>query len=302
MIESLCLITKGSKTPIKHKTMKRNLLLSFGLAALCLTITETNAQDGAELFRKNCTACHKLGAKLVGPDLTGVTDRRSNEWLHKFISSSQGLIASGDADAVKVFEENNKMVMPDQVLTSAEIDMVLAYLKEASAPATSVTAEAPPAEAEKPVEFTDADREAGRELFDGSNRLSGGGPSCISCHNVNHASVMLGGGLAKDLTNVFGRMGHAGVSGILSAPPFPAMASSYGNAPLTESEIHQLTAFLAKADAESATQVAHSPYSPFLTYGLGGLVAILMIIGIAWHARLRNSVKSDIFNRQIKSI
>lgn len=282
--------------------MKRNLILSLGLAALIASATNAQAQDGAELFRKNCTACHKLGTKLVGPDLVGVTDRRSAEWLHKFITSSQGFIATGDADAVKVYEEYNKMVMPDQVLTPAEIDLVLAYLKEQSAPATTATADAAPAEPEKPVEYTDADREAGRMLFDGSTRLSAGGPSCISCHNVNHASVTLGGGLAKDLTNVFGRMGHAGITGILSSPPFPAMASSYATAPLTEAEMHQLAAFFAKADAESGTQVAHSPYTPFITYGLGGLVAILVLIGIAWRTRLRNTVKADIYNRQIRSI
>jgi hypothetical protein len=62
---------------------------------------------------------------------------------------------------------------------------------------------------------------------------------------------MVGGALAKDLTGAFGRMGHAGVAGILNAPPFPAMASTYGNAPLTEAEIHQLAAFMEQAHLES---------------------------------------------------
>ena len=279
----------------------RSIIISLLILSITLPLSG-RAQDGGELFRKNCTACHKLGAKLVGPDLTGITEKRSAEWLHKFITSSQTMVTSGDADAVKVYEENNKMVMPDQMLSIAEIDLILSFIKESGAPATATSDAAAPAATEKPVEYTDADRDMGRQFFDGSVRLSAGGPACISCHNVTGNDVMLGGALAKDLTQAFSRMGHAGITGILSAPPFPAMATSYSAAPLTDQEMHQLAAFLAKADAESAQAIATPAWRPFFTYGLGGLVVLLCLFALLWKDRLRKTVKADIYDRQIKSI
>ena len=68
--------------------------------------------DGAQIFKQNCTACHVLGeTKLIGPGLKGITEKRDKEWLKKWINNSSELIASGDADAIAIFEEYNKVVM-----------------------------------------------------------------------------------------------------------------------------------------------------------------------------------------------
>jgi len=90
-----------------------------------------DAAAGKALFNANCAACHKLDAKMTGPALRGVTDKHSNEWLHKWIKDSQALIKSGDAAAIKVFEENNKSVMTAfPQLSTADIDNILAYTSE----------------------------------------------------------------------------------------------------------------------------------------------------------------------------
>jgi hypothetical protein len=39
----------------------------------------------------------------MGPDLIGINQKRSEEWLISFIKSSQTMIKSGDADAVSFF-------------------------------------------------------------------------------------------------------------------------------------------------------------------------------------------------------
>ncbi len=76
-----------------------------------------------------CKACHTIGGgKLVGPDLKGVTERRDEAWLIKFIQNSQELIQSGDATAVKVFEENNKIPMPAHALTDEQVKGILKYI------------------------------------------------------------------------------------------------------------------------------------------------------------------------------
>jgi len=97
--------------------------------------TETPAASGVgdtaageTLFKANCAACHKLYKKAVGPALFGVAQKYERDWLYKWIKNSQGLIASGDQQAVKVFEENNKAIMQSfPGLNNTDIDNILAY-------------------------------------------------------------------------------------------------------------------------------------------------------------------------------
>ena len=68
--------------------------------------------DGAQIFKANCTACHTIGGgRLIGPDLAGVTKKRKADWLKQWINSSSDFIASGDADAIAIYEEYNKVAM-----------------------------------------------------------------------------------------------------------------------------------------------------------------------------------------------
>lgn len=90
-----------------------------------------DAAAGKALFNANCAACHKLDAKMTGPALRGVAERRDRAWLGQWIRNSKGLIASGDADAVKVFEEFNKVPMTAfPQLSDADIDNIIAYTSE----------------------------------------------------------------------------------------------------------------------------------------------------------------------------
>ncbi len=103
---------------------------------LCFS-THALAQDvakGKQLFNSQCAACHKLDADMTGPALRHVTDRRSTEWLHKWIKNSAELIKSGDAEAVKLFNDWNKVPMnafPN--LSDEDIDNILAYTSEEKA-------------------------------------------------------------------------------------------------------------------------------------------------------------------------
>jgi mono/diheme cytochrome c family protein len=83
------------------------------------------AQDfeaGEKMFNSNCKACHSIGGgKLVGPDLKGVSERRKEDWLLEFIKTP-GKMIEKDAEAKKLFEEYNRMPMPDHTfLSDAEI-------------------------------------------------------------------------------------------------------------------------------------------------------------------------------------
>ncbi|SFQ23695.1 quinol:cytochrome c oxidoreductase pentaheme cytochrome subunit [Flavobacterium akiainvivens] len=91
---------------------------------------------GKELFNANCASCHKLDAASTGPKLRGVAEKHDKQWLYKWIHNSSEMIKSGDAAAVKLFNENNKVTMTAfPQLSEADIDNILAYT---SAPAPVV--------------------------------------------------------------------------------------------------------------------------------------------------------------------
>ena len=123
------------KVNFLHLRSKLPLLL---LAFLLIFSTTIYAQDGAgdatageALYKANCAACHKLDKKAVGPALRGVAEKYDTAWLHEWIKNSSALIASGDAKAVKIFEENNKAVMTSfPALSEADINNILAYTSQ----------------------------------------------------------------------------------------------------------------------------------------------------------------------------
>ncbi|NDP28694.1 MAG: c-type cytochrome [Flavobacterium sp.] len=91
---------------------------------------------GKEIFNTNCAACHKLDAKATGPALRGIGTKYEKAWFYKWIHNSADLIKSGDAQAIKVFEENNKIPMtPFPQLSEADIDNIIAYTMEPKAAA-----------------------------------------------------------------------------------------------------------------------------------------------------------------------
>lgn len=124
-----------------HKSFSK---IFFSVAFVLVTSLSAFSQDaakGKELFNTNCAACHKLDAKATGPALRDVASKYDTEWLYKWIKNSGELIKSGDAQAVKVFEENNKVPMTAfPQLSNEDIDNILAYTSE---PAPAVPAAVP---------------------------------------------------------------------------------------------------------------------------------------------------------------
>ena len=81
----------------------------FLFSVTILSAFEGDASNGKKLFKSQCASCHKLDKKLIGPALTGVTDKYSEEWLLAWIRNNAELRASGDADAIAILR--NIMVL-----------------------------------------------------------------------------------------------------------------------------------------------------------------------------------------------
>lgn len=259
------------------------------------------AQRGEEIFRKTCFACHTVGGgRLVGPDLRGVTERRREEWLVRFVQNSTDMVASGDAEAVAIFEEYARIPMPPQALSAAEVLSVLAFTKEGEYPGP-VTATAAATAAAAPAPPSDRQIALGRALFQGTQRLINGGPTCNSCHEVSHDAVIGGGLLARDLTTVFSRLGGPGVRSVIGSPPFPVMQRAYQDRPLTQVEQAAILAFLEDADAQHAFQRPRDYGIGLFTAGTSGAIVLLGLYSLLWRRRRIRTVYESIFDRQVRS-
>ncbi len=263
------------------------------------------AQDpGEQAFTTGtCSACHTVGGgRLIGPDLAGVHEKRSEEWLFQFIKSSQTLINSGDAEAVAVYEEYNSMLMPDAILSDEQIGQVLRYIEANSGGQPVADEAAATAVAEEPDEpASEEDIVAGQDLFQGAIRFENSGAACNACHDVRNDAVIGGGVLAAELTTVFSRMGRAGVQSILGQSPYPVMQAAYVDKPLTEQEVTQLVAFLEYADSEEYNQLPRDYGLGLFASGIVGAGILFGLFGFVWRGRKRGSVNQAIYDRQIKS-
>ncbi len=191
-------------------TLCLSVFVSLGVAAPAHA-----AGDASALFKTKCTGCHTFGKGIrVGPDLKGVTDRHTREWLVAWIKSSTSVIQSGDPIALALFKTFKEQRMPDHDLSQPQIMALLDYLA-AGGP-----------ESEEQLRIRDAstasaaDIELGRQLFFGETRLKSGDLACVSCHAVAPASAF-GGKLASDLSNAYGRYHDKALDYFLKHPCLP---------------------------------------------------------------------------------
>ncbi len=269
-----------------------SLLALVAATALALSGT-AKAQNAEEQFKMLCKACHTIGAgRLVGPDLEGVTERRDPDWLFKYIKKPSEMLAS-DPIAKQLFEEYNRVPMPDLPLTDAQVSAMIEYLATASGVGSS---QALPEASPEQVAL-------GRDLFRGKTRLANSGPSCVSCHDVTHDAIISGGVLARELTTVFTRLGGgSAVRAVLGSPPFPVMQRAYADRPLREDEVLALVAFLQAVNAEQAN---HMPRDTGIKLAGSGIVGAMILFGVYalfWRRRKRGSVNQEIYDRQVRSI
>lgn len=133
------IILQFNMKKVKHRNSITKLLtvaIAFLLTFSSVTTlhAQADAVKGKELFNSLCAACHKRYKKATGPALFGVTERHSIEWLYKWIKNSTALIASGDAEAVEIYEQYNKTPMNSfPQLSNGDIDNILAYVMEPKA-------------------------------------------------------------------------------------------------------------------------------------------------------------------------
>ncbi len=281
---------------MRARAVSACVLVALAVAAAA----QAQAQDApaaidptVDLFARKCASCHTVGkGQRVGPDLEGVLDRRNRSWLERFIKAPSTML-DADPAARQLVAQFGGVRMPDLGLSDPEVAALTDLISRCSAePCDLVGAFTPVTTA------TAADVASGRDLFLGRAALRSGAAQCVSCHTVLGAGGGIAGGLlAKDLTNVYGRLGDQGLDAALKSPAFPVMNKIFSAYPLAPDEVFALRAFLYDANRkEPAAEDALSlPLVAFL-----GTIAVLIALNAAWARRLRG-VRLPLVHRKAAS-
>ena len=79
-------IEEESKVPASERiTLDNKGVGPIKNIQLADVIDEEMVQKGMELFKTNCSACHKVDKRFIGPSPKGIMTRRSPEWIMNMI-------------------------------------------------------------------------------------------------------------------------------------------------------------------------------------------------------------------------
>lgn len=267
--------------------LRRVMPLALVLAATAAT-TSSQTQGGktgpadpaVDLFARKCGSCHTVGkGQRVGPDLKGALDRRDRGWVERLVKAPSAMLDS-DPTARQLVGQFGGVRMPDLGLSDADVKSLADLIARCSIETCDLAGQFVPV-----TTAAAADIARGRDLFLGEQALANRGAQCLSCHTVRGSGAGIPGGtLAKDLTNVFGRLGDQGLDAALKSPAFPVMNKVFADHPLAADEAFALRAFLYDANRkEPAVEDTLSlPLAALLLTG-----GVLLALNAAWARRLR---------------
>ncbi len=254
--------------------------IMLALSVACSSAPSQLTLDGQTIFAANCSSCHTIGGgNLAGPDLKGVTQQQSEQWIANFISDPSAVLSSGDPTALKLLEQFNYVVMPNMGLTNYGVQAVIAYIRAESSLSLRPTSATTPG-----VSLLPGNAENGKAIFLGHVHLRNGAPFCVGCHNIDNTGILGGGTLGPNLTNTYAKYGDVGLDGILSNLPFLTMRPIYVNNSFTPQEKADIRAFM------KSTVGTPTPNKEPLIIGisLAGFLAIMVFFAFAWRGRLRS--------------
>ena len=98
---------------------------------------------GQAMFKKICAPCHTVGVgDRVGPDLRGVTERRTSAWLTAFLKNPDEMRRKNDPVARELIDRFPTVRMPKMGLTDEDAADLIAFLKQKTADLKEAEADA----------------------------------------------------------------------------------------------------------------------------------------------------------------
>jgi mono/diheme cytochrome c family protein len=100
----------------------------FKKVTLAAELDVAMANRGKKIFESKCFACHKFNEKVVGPSLSGVTKRRSPEWIMNLIVNTNEMVEKDPIVKSMIAEYMTKMTFQD--ITKIETRELLEYFRQ----------------------------------------------------------------------------------------------------------------------------------------------------------------------------
>ena len=89
-------------------------------------ITDPDAEKGKAVYETRCVMCHTVGGgDKIGPDLRGVTQRRADAWLTRWLLETDAMLKTDPA--AKQLLEKYKTSMPNLGLSPAEANQLVKF-------------------------------------------------------------------------------------------------------------------------------------------------------------------------------
>jgi len=102
--------------------------LLFSAGAANAQGADAQVKRGQTLWQnRGCAGCHSIGKKGIAPDLAGVTQRRSREWLVNWLKDTEGMLQT-DSVAMGLLKEYKGQKMPNQKLSEQDTDAIIAFI------------------------------------------------------------------------------------------------------------------------------------------------------------------------------
>ncbi|HWA35817.1 MAG TPA: PQQ-dependent sugar dehydrogenase, partial [Cyclobacteriaceae bacterium] len=89
---------------------------------------------GQLVFSQNCSACHNFKENGIGPQLGGLTEKVSPDWIKEFIRDPKAVMESGDARGKQLAELYHTTMPSFPSFSDKELGNIVAFLATRKAP------------------------------------------------------------------------------------------------------------------------------------------------------------------------
>ena len=126
-------VEKVEKKEEKVPASKRVDLTTKGVGPitsleLLSNIDQAMVKKGEGIFRDLCITCHRVGKNFVGPDPTGLLNRRTPEWVMNMILNPEKMVEEDDL-AQALLKEYNGSPMINQNVSNEDARAILEYFR-----------------------------------------------------------------------------------------------------------------------------------------------------------------------------
>ncbi len=124
--------------------MKKKVLVILALVPLLVHLNSCNSSGdknrseiskdraviakGELLFSQNCSGCHGFMQDGIGPQLGGLTDEVTVDWIHNFIADPKKMLESGDERSSQLHEKFKAPMPSFSSLTDDEVNNIIAFM------------------------------------------------------------------------------------------------------------------------------------------------------------------------------